>query len=325
MQEMLYLQLFADGSGDGGAAAAGTGDGGNTGAQVAEAAAPQYTLRAGKKAQKPDPMANVRYGIQPQDKTNAPDTTTQAAAATEDASDPTYEQLIKGKYKADHDAYVQNLLNGRFKKANELQAQMDKVNSFLPALMQKYGLGEGATLDDLANKVTDDDALYEEEADKLGTTVDVVRNMRKLQARNEMLTQQQQRTAEEMRMQQHFAHLSRQAEALKQIFPGFDLMTEINKSPEFARLTSPEVNIPLETAYRAVHAKEIESGAMQYGAQRAAQQVAAAVKANQARPVENGMGGQPGIVTKTDPSTLKLKDIAEIKRQVAKGVKVSFG
>lgn len=330
--EYFNLQLFAAGDGAGagasaGAAAAGTGADANSGAQGAEAAAPQYVSRSGR-SRVPFPTTTQETaqigGSQQEDQTGAA-TGQDDAAAGQDQTEESFESLIKGKYKADFDQRVQKILNGRFKQANETQAQMDKISKILPALYQKYGLGEGATLDDLANKVTDDDSLYEDEAMRMGVSTEVVRDMHKLQNQLAEAQQAQQQTVEEMRVREHLANLAQQAEQLKAVFPGFDLMTELNNSPEFARMTSPEVGIPVETAYRAVHAREIEAAAMQYGAQRAATQVAASVKANGQRPAENGMGGQAGVASRVDPSSFGRKEIEEIKRRLARGENISFG
>lgn len=333
----MDLQMFADGGagagGDGGAAgAAGAGDGsgqagaGETGAQ--DAAAQYVANRSGRKA-RTNPLANVQYGVKRGEAGN------QTAGGQDDAakggdqaqaqSRPSFDELIKGDYKQDYEQSIQQILTGRLKGARETKAQLDQINAIMPQIMQKYGLGEGATIEDLKNKVLDDDSLYEEEANRMGTSTQVVRDMHRLERQRDEAVQAQAQTLEDMRMRAHFEHLSRQAEELKKIFPGFDLMTEINSSPEFARMTGPDVNIPLETAYRAVHAREIESGAMAYGAQRAAKQVAASVKANQSRPVENGMGNQPGAVTKIDPSKLSKADFDEIKRRVLRGDEISFG
>ena len=318
------LQLFA-GEGDGGASAAssGTADAGTTGAQGAEDAAPQYTPRSGRRAEKTNPLANVQYGVPQKGQTTA-NATGQDDAAKE-GSGETFDQLIKGRYKQDFDQRVKTILDGRFKNQRETQAQMDKINEFLPALKQKYGLSNDATVDDLKAKVLDDDSLYEDEALKMGVSTDVVRDMHRLQTQAAEAERARQETVEEMRVREHLANLAQQAEALRQVFPNFDLMAEINNSPEFARLTSPEVNIPVEVAYRAIHAREIEAAAMQYGAQRATSQVTASVKANGQRPVENGMGGQAGVVSKIDPSSLTKKDIEEIKRRISRGERISFG
>jgi len=323
------LQLFAgdgDGAGASAGSAAGAADSGTTGATGdagAEAAAPQYIPRSGRRrTEQANPLADVQYGIQPQ--AQPAQAKGQDDAASEDGKE-SFDDLIKGRYKADFENRVQKILDGRFKKANETQAQMDKVNSFLPQLMQKYGLGEGATLDDLARKVTDDESLYEDEALQMGVSTSVARDMHRLQSQLEAERKAREQSVEEMRIREHLASLAQQAEQLKAVFPGFDLMTELNNSPEFARMTSPEVGISVEAAYRAIHAKEIESAAMQYGAQRAASQVTAAVRANGARPAENGMGGQAGVVSKVDPSTLNKRDIEEIKRRIARGETISFG
>lgn len=305
------LQLFAgDGDGAGASAGAGADAGANPGV-TEEAAAPQeYTTRSGRKVTIPTqgqaPMAAGQDD---------------AAADTQES----FDDLIKGKYKADFEKKIQSILQPRLKTANENKATLDKLNGVMPLLNQKFGLDDKSTLEDLINKVQDDDSLYEDEALKMGVSTSVVRDMHKLQRERDAALQAQQQSIEDARMQQHFESLSRQAEALKQVFPNFDLMTELQSSPEFMRLTSPEVNIPLETAYRAIHAREIESGAMAYGAQRAAQQVAASVKANGQRPVENGMGGQAGTVVGMDPSKMTKKDIENIKARIRRGEQISFG
>lgn len=328
------LQLFADGGdgGAGGSAGAGTGDGGagegSTGDTGAQDAAAQYAANRSGRKQKPNPLANVQYGVSQAAEGDATaagqDDAAQGTDQSQATTKPSFEDLIKGEYKADFEKQVKTILSGRLRGAQETRQQMDKVNQILPQLMQKYGLGEGATLDDLQKKVLDDDSLYEDEAAQMGVSTAVVRDMHRLERERDAAQQAQQQSIEDMRLWSHFEHLSRQAEQLRQVFPNFDLMAELNASPEFARLTSPDVNIPLETAYRAVHAREIESGAMAYGAQRAAKQVAASVKANQARPMENGMGGQANIVTKTDPSKLKKADIDEIARRLERGENITF-
>ena len=325
--EHFDLQLFAgDGGGAAGASAGATSAGADAGSATGDTgaadAAQQYTTRSGRKVTIPQVSAQMGDTQQVQE----PDATSgQDDAAGQDQTEESFDELIKGKYKADFDQRVQKILNGRFKQANETQAKLDKINSFMPALMQKYGLGEGATLDDLANKITDDASLYEEEALKMGVSTDVVRDMHRLQTQLAQAQQAQQQTIEEMRTREHLAKLAQQAEQLKQVFPNFDLLTELNESPEFARMTSPEVGISVESAYRAIHAKEIEAAAMQYGAQRAANQVAASVKANGMRPAENGMGNQAGIASQVDPSTFTLKDIEQIKERLRRGETISFG
>jgi len=326
LMEIINLQLFA-GDGAGAGASAGAGDGaanaGTTGEQGAEAAAPQeYISRSGRRYAMPTTGgAQTTAGAD-----DAPGSTSNNQSKDGDQpEDESFEDLIKGRYKQDFEKKIQSILQPRLKTANENKATLDKINQIVPLLNQKFGLEDGATIDDLVKKVNDDDSLYEDEALKMGVSTDVVRDMHRLQRERDEAVQAQQQSVEEARIQAHFEHLSRQAEAFRQIVPGFDLMAEINASPEFARLTSPEVNIPVETAYRAVHAREIESGAMAYGAQRAAQQVAASVKANGQRPAENGMGAQNGAVVGVDPSKLTLKDIEQIKARIRKGEQISFG
>ena len=95
------LQLFADGG-----AAAG-GDGGTAQGQgVTAGAASQQT--------KGD-LANVKYGIQPEEA--APAAEVQTPTADRNAQ---FEALIKGEYKAEFDARVKQILDRRFKAEKKL-------------------------------------------------------------------------------------------------------------------------------------------------------------------------------------------------------------
>ena len=93
---MLSLQLFAEGG-------AGAGDGGTaegTGATEV-AAVPQ------PKGEKNNPLANVKYGIQEE---AAPAAEVQTATEAPVDLSAEFEDLIKGKYKAQYDARMQDTI-----------------------------------------------------------------------------------------------------------------------------------------------------------------------------------------------------------------------
>lgn len=320
MKDWLNLQLFAEGggSGDGGAAAGGDGaaaEGSGTGV-TGENAAPQqqreYVSRSGR-----------RYVIPDQDQSAQPQQE-QPPQNQAKESQETFEDLIKGRFKKDYDERVQSTINARFKKANETQARMDKLDSIMPQLLAKYGLAEDASIDDFAKKVSDDDSIYEEEALEKGMTVQQVRDVHRLTAENERMKRMEQERTENAALEAHFSNLSQQAEQLRQTVPDFDLMSEVQNNPTFARLTAPGVGISVQDAYFATHRERTISDAMAYGANRAATQVAQAVRSNSNRPTEAGVGNQVGFQSQVDPSKLSRDEYNKIRERVRRGEKISF-
>lgn len=321
--EKLYLdlQLFADG----GAGAAG-GDGGA--AAGAEGATGVTAPDAGERRQKRvNPLANVKYGVQPQQEEAqgevAATTDDAANTANQDEGKKSFKDLIKGEYKADADAWAQELIRNRFKQNGELEEKLNSMNPLLEALGKMHNV-DPTDIQQLTNIILDNDSLYEEEAMQRGMSVDALKAVKQMERENEVLKQREQQSIADMRMRQHFDGLAKQADELKQLYPGFDLMAEM-QNPEFARLTAPGVGVDVRTAYEVVHRDEMRGAEMQFAAQKSAERMANAVRANGMRPQENGMNGQQAPVNvKTDPRTLTRADREEIKRRVARGEKIAF-
>lgn len=121
-------------------------------------------------------------------------------------------------------------------------------------------------------------------------------------------------------IRQSFARLTAQVEQAKSIYPGLDLRQEL-KEPMFTRLVINGVDA--KTAYEVVHREEILRGGMQYAARQAARQVASAVQANAARPVENGLGaGAPAAMQLSDPRSLTRQMRKELRERVRRGEKI---
>jgi hypothetical protein len=318
----LNLQLFADGGGgaaggDGGAAA-GAGDA--TGVQVPDAGEQRQKKRV-------NPLANTKYGIQPQQAEAQGEVaaTTEAAAnsANQAEEKKSFEDLIKGEYKADFDARVQEIIRNRFKQNGEMEEKLNAMNPLMEALGKMYNV-DPTDIQQLTNVVMDNDSLYEEEALQRGMSVDTLKSIKQMEREHEQMKQREQQTIAEQRMRQHFDGLARQVDAVKQLYPSFDLMTEM-QNPEFARLTAPGVNVDVRTAYEVVHREEMRGAEMQFAAQKSAERVANAVRANGMRPAENGMNSQQAASpVKSDPRTLTKADLAEISRRVARGEKIAF-
>lgn len=325
MMDLLNLQLFAEGGGASGGAGAGAGAGEGAGVTGQEAAAPAQT-----RAKRENPLANVKYGVQPQPEQSAG----QAAAAEEQQDqgkaapqEETFEALIKGKYKQDYDKSVQAIVKERLKNSKQAEAALQGLTPMLQALAEKNGMegfdvSNADMLKALSDRVTNDDSLYEEEASRRGMEVSTLKQLKALERRNQELTQREEQDRQVQAIQQHLQQLVTQGQQVKSIYPSFDLQQELDTNPAFLRLTSPEVGIDVRTAYEITHKDEIMAGSMQYAVQRTQQQMAQAVQAQGRRPMENGMVSTPPTDVKPDPSKWTKADRAEVRRRVAAGEKI---
>ena len=308
---MLNLQLFAEG-GAGGAAGGTGGDGGTAQGQgVTGAAALPQT-----KGAKNNPLAEVKYGIQ---EDAAPAAEVQKPTEAPDLN-AEFEKLIKGQYKEQYDARVQDTIQKRLKGSKET---VDKYNALTPTLellAKKYGV-DATDVAALTKAIEEDDSFFEEEALAKGLTVQQLKEYRKMERENANLKAQMQEQQTKENANKLYAGWMNQAEEAKKVYPSFDLKTEMN-NPKFLELLRS--NIDVRTAYEVMHKDEIISGAMQFTAKTVEQKIANKIAANGSRPSENGMRSQSAAVVKSDVSQLSKADRAEIIRRVQRGEKIRF-
>ena len=325
MSYPFNLQLF----GEGGAAGAGgaSGASGASGAAGAPAAAaPQAESVQENPRSKRNPLANVVYGRQTtQDpgsqSTAAADQQSQQGAQQDDAAE--WNELRNGRFKAQFDADVQNIVGQRLKNAKATQASMDKLSPMLEAMAKKYGTKAG-DIDAIVSKYLDEDTLYEDEAAEKGMSIPALKQLKAMQRERDTLRQQADLSMQERQNRQHIEGLVRQADALRQKLPGFDMRKEM-QDPNFVRLTSPGVGLSVEDAYYLLHREELQQNAVRSAAQQTRQEIANTMRANRARPSENGVRASSAVEDiRSDPRKLSRADHREIKRRVLNGEKIAF-
>ena len=295
---MLNLQLFAEG------ASAGAGDGGT--AQGPGVTAPVAGEQKGVK----NPLANVKYGIQE----NAP------VAEVNMDSNAEFEALIKGKYKEQYDARVQDTIQKRLKGQKDI---VDKYNALTPTLemmAKKYGV-DASDIDALSKAIEEDNSFYEDEALEKGMTVQQLKEVKKMERENAALKAQMEEAQRQENGKKLYSQWMSQADETKKVYPSFDLQAEMQNQKFVDLLRS---NIDVRTAYEVTHKDEIIAGAMQFTAKTVEQKVANKIAANGARPIENGMSSQSSSLVKSDVSQLSKADRAEIIRRVQRGEKIKF-
>lgn len=299
----MNLQLFAEGAGDG----SGTGE---------NAPAAGETAKGAK-----NPLANVVYGKQEGAPAAGEQPETKEGAGE---SAETFDSLIKGKYKADFDRQVQDIVQKRLKGSKEMETALNgkisQMQNVLDELAQKYGV-DGTNLEALTNAMHADDKFYEQEANDRGMSVQQLRQIKNMERENESLRRQMRERADREQAEAIYSKWMQDAETVKQQFPDFDLQKEL-ENPQFASLL--RANVDVATAFQVIHKDELIPAAMQYTAREVQNKMASSVAANNARPKENGIGnGSPAIV-KTDVSKLTKADRAEIARRVARGERIVF-
>ena len=304
---MRSLQIFAEGAGAG----AGAGDGGTAqGTGVTAEAAAQQT-----KADK-NPLANVRYGIQEE---SAPAAEVQPTTETPDL-DAEFEKLIKGPYKQQYDARMQDTIQKRLKGSKETVDRYNALTPTLEILAKKYGV-DATDIEGLNRAIQDDDSYFEEEALQRGLTVQQLKEIRKMERENADLRAQMQQQKTQENANKLYAAWMNQAEEAKKVYPSFDLNAEMS-NPRFVDLLRS--NIDVRTAYEVIHKDDIIRGAMQFTAQTVESKLAKKIAAQGARPAENGMSSGSAAVVKSDVSQLSKADRAEIIRRVQRGEKIRF-
>lgn len=305
----LELQLFAEtGTGGGGdtAAAGATGD-------TAAAAVPQAKAK--------NPLAEVKYGIQPEKQENAP-AAEQPAAPDRSAE---FEKLIKGEYKDLYDAKVQDTVKRRLKGAQETADRYQQLTPVLEMLGRKYGIrpDQNGAYDIAAlNKaIEDDDSYYEKEAQEKGLSVEQLKQIRKMERENADLRRQMHEQQTRENASRLYAQWMEQAGQVKSVYPSFRLEAELN-NPKFVELL--KAGIDVRSAYEVLHKDEIIPAAMQFTAKTVEQKLANKIAAASQRPAENGNSGQGAAIVKSDVSQLTKADRQEIIRRVQRGERISF-
>ena len=303
----LNLQLFAGEGGGEGAAASGEGTDGAT-----VDAGQKRLLELGVPADKIRRRANKSATVLPegavkaQEKTEA-ETEQQVAAAkpTEETKPETPARMSWDEIMADpeYNKQMQAVVQSRLKSAKSAEETLSKLTPALEVLARKHNLDmENMDYDALTKAINEDNSFYEEKALEMGVSVETAKKIDQEERQTARTQREEARNLEQQKIQQHIMKLQQEGEAMKAVFPNFDLRTEL-QNPAFARMTSPNVGISVEDAYYAVHRNEIQAASMQVAAQKTAENLSNAIQAGSRRPVENGTSAQAASVTKFDYRT----------------------
>lgn len=319
MSEYHWLQLFAEGDGEGTGGMAP-----DAGEELRALGVPEEKIRkragqtAGRRQQTadaPQPQPEPEAARQEQD-----------AAAKEQKNGPgrmTWEEIMKDP---EYNDRMQQVVRDRLRESRGAQDNLRALEPALELLADRYHLDAG-NLDAaaLAKAITEDNAFYEQQAEVLGVSPETARRMDQMERFERRQRQQQEEDQRQQAAREHIRGLVQQEAAMRELVPDFDLRREL-ENPTFARLTAPGVGISVQDAYFAVHRKEMQEQIQRQATQETAQKLAASIQANQGRPRENGTSAQAQSTGQVDYRHMPRQQREELKERIrmaaARGEKV---
>lgn len=324
----LNLQLFAgEGSSGGEGAATGEASADAGHQRLLELGVPADKIRKNRayKLNTPAPKpseAEQAKAQEPQAKQDAAAANPTEEKKTEPASRMSWDEIMADP---EYNKQMQAVVQSRLRSAKGAEETLGKLAPALELLARKHGQDPAnPDYDALAKAISDDQSFYEDKALEMGVSVETAMKIDQQERETARQQRQQAVTLEQQKFQQHIIKLEQQGEAMKKLFPNFDLRTEL-QNPAFARMTSPNVGISVEDAYYAVHRNEIQTAAMQVTAQKTAQKISNAIQSGSRRPDEAGTSGQAPSVTTFDYRSMSREQREALKNRIRSGEKIYPG
>ena len=300
----LHLHMF-----DGGAA--GGAEGGAEGAASTQDSGAEPTVVYGK-----DPAADDGTSQVGSDEGgDGPD-----GNELEEDIDAEFEELIKGKYKQQFDGRVHSIMQNRFKNAQDAKDVAAKWQGATAALAAMYGI-DGTDPDALKDAIEKDDGLFSAQAEAQGLTPEQFRENLRLRMDAQTGRNMQEQMRIEAEKQATFQRWETEASELSEVFPNFDLASELENETFLANLNR---GLSVRDAFLVAHMDEILTGSSAAAEAQATQQTVNNFKQRAARPAENGASHKPAVIRKTDPSKFTDADLDEIARRSRRGETIRF-
>lgn len=240
----------------------------------------------------------------------------------EEPKKATFQELIRGEHKEAFEKEIKKALDKRLKGTKNTVEAYERMLPAMEVLAKKYGIdiSKGMDAAAIADAVANDAGMYREEAERMGLSEEQAMERAKLERELRRMQRVQEEQQHQEQQRKAWGEIVRQAEAVKEVYPAFDLEAEM-QNPNFMRLLG--AGVPVRTVFEVIHKDEINQAMMQYTAQKTSEQIAGSIQANGRRPVENGAsGGNPPGSLRTDPKSLSKEEREDIKKRARRGEKV---
>lgn len=349
-EKMVNLQLFAEGCGDGGAAAAAASAADAAPAVQEPALRPaeerlarrsgvlkRSSREEGSPSQSAQSAASSPEGgalgseekseldeeaAENQNEAEGKDGEEKGKTKSPEERRKAFGELLRGEYADLTEELMQNAVTEATRRLEASPA----MKGLMQALQEKYGADANdlvALTEAVRNGAVKDDAYYEKLAMEKGVSTKTARELDKLESQNKKLTEQQQliRQMERQREQQaRIAELQagwdREAEQLKAQYPDFN-MAEVLANPEVEKMMRSGVS--MTNAYRSAYFDHILKQQQAATARQVEQGVVNRMQQRNARPGENGTRPGSAVQTKIDVSHMSRKEMEEMERRAMRG------
>lgn len=316
------LQLFAEGGGDGTAAAGGDG----AAPAAAEKAASAPAQGKGREAAAAEVDEMLSPAEEPGAEEDAAEGEKQDGAANKSGTDPeahrkAFGELMRGEYNRE---FGEMIVQATQKAYDSILNEQGPVGRILNALGQKYGTAPGdyeALAAAVEGGVVKDDAYYEDMAMKKGISVQLAKEMDALESENAKHRAAEQQRAEAAKMEAIQQEWDAAAERIRAEDPGFDIKTAL-ADPDFAQML--KLGVKMEDAYKARYFDDIMARRTTQTAKTVEKGVEARIRQRGARPSENGTNPGGAAVLKTDVSKLTPAQCEELERRAMRGQIITF-
>lgn len=231
-------------------------------------------------------------------------------------------ELLRGEYADLTEELMQNAVTEATRRLEASPA----MKGLMQALQEKYGTDANnlvALTEAVRNGAVKDDAYYEKLAMEKGVSTRTARELDKLESQNKHLTEQQQmiqqmerQRAQQARIAELQAGWDREAEQLKAQYPDFN-MAEVLANPEVEKMMRSGVS--MTNAYRSAYFDHILKQQQAATAQQVEQGVVNRMQQRNARPGENGTRPGGAVQTKIDVSHMSRKEMEEMEKRAMRG------
>lgn len=231
-------------------------------------------------------------------------------------------ELLRGEYADLTEELMQNAVTEATRRLEASPA----MKGLMQALQEKYGTDANdlvALTEAVRNGAVKDDAYYEKLAMEKGVSTRTARELDKLESQNKNLTEQQQmiqqmerQRAQQARIAELQAGWDREAEQLKAQYPDFN-MAEVLANPEVEKMMRSGVS--MTNAYRSAYFDHILKQQQAATARQVEQGVVNRLQQRNARPGENGTRPGGAVQTKIDVSHMSRKEMEEMEKRAMRG------
>lgn len=349
-EKMVNLQLFAEGCGDGGAAAAAASAADAAPAVQEPALRPaeerlarrsgvlkRSSREEGSPSQSAQSAASSPEGgalgseekseldeeaAENQNEAEGKDGEEKGKTKSPEERRKAFGELLRGEYADLTEELMQNAVTEATRRLEASPA----MKGLMQALQEKYGTDANdlvALTEAVRNGAVKDDAYYEKLAMEKGVSTRTARELDKLESQNKHLTEQQQmiqqmerQRAQQARIAELQAGWDREAEQLKAQYPDFN-MAEVLANPEVEKMMRSGVS--MTNAYRSAYFDHILKQQQAATARQVEQGVVNRMQQRNARPGENGTRPGGAVQTKIDVSNMSRKEMEEMEKRVMRG------